>query len=259
MQPAILLKNKLNSESPVLGILISNHLWNELIEVAMLAGLDYVIIDREHFGHDANAVADACRLGRVANFPILLRPSRTDAASIREAMDLGPCGLLLPMIESAQQLDEVQQGAFLPPRGGRRPGGHGNRWLKQFNYEDFKTGVEDNLIVMPQIESPLGLENAHAIASHPLTTALAIGPYDLACRLGCAWNPDHPSLRSAIDRLSQIATDAGKPFWMIGDGPKLLARGYRFLCIAEPIGLLQASLTGLVKSIRDLPGKLPEL
>ena len=250
MQPAILLKSKLSSSAPVLGILVTNHLWNELIEISIVSGLDYVIIDREHFAHDVNAVADACRLGRLANFPVLLRPARTDEASIREAMDLGPCGLLLPMVESAEQLDEVQRGALLPPRGGRRPGGPGNRWLRQFNYDDFKTGVEEHLIVMPQIESPRGLENAAEIAAHPLTTALAIGPYDLACRLGCAWNPDHPDLLAAIDRLKDIAERAGKPFWMIGDGSKWLARGCRFLCIGEPSGFLQASLANLVKSIR---------
>lgn len=251
MQPAIALKNKLNSDQPVLGILITNHLWCELIEIALLSGLDYVIVDREHFPHDASTVAEACRIGRLSNFPILLRPLRTDEASIREAMDLGPCGLLLPMIETPEQLDEVQSGVYLPPRGRRRPGGHGNRWLKQFNYDDFKNGVEDDLIVLPQIESPLGLQHASAIASHPLTTALAVGPYDLSCRLGCAWNPDHPDLREAIDRLSEVAAAAGKPFWMIGDGQKLLARGFRFLCIAESSGFLQASLTNFVRTIRS--------
>ena len=148
-------------------------------------------------------------------------------------------------------MDEVQRGALLPPRGGRRPGGPGNRWLSQFNYDDFKSGVEEHLIVMPQIESPRGLEHAAEIAAHPLTTALAIGPYDLACRLGCAWNPDHPDLLAAIDRLKDIAERAGKPFWMIGDGSKWLARGCRFLCIGEPSGFLQASLANLVKSIRE--------
>ncbi len=251
MQPASILKKKLASPTPVLGILVTNHLWGELIELAMLAGLDYVIIDREHFAHDVENVANACRIGRLANFPVLVRPAQTDAASIREAMDLGPCGLLLPMVESAEQLDAVQQGAFLPPRGGRRPGGHGNRWLKQFNYEDFKREVEDDLIVMPQIESPQGLSNAKAIAAHPLTTALAIGPYDLSCRLGCAWRPDDPALRGAIDQLRAVAESEGKPFWMIGDGNKLAAQGHRFLCIAEPIGLLQTSLNQLVKAVHS--------
>ena len=250
MLPAALLKNKLATQKNVLGILITNHLWGELIEVAMLAGLDYVIVDREHFAHDVDSVANACRLGRFANFPILLRPARTDAAAIREAMDLGPCGLLLPMVESVDQMDEVQQGAWLPPRGGRRPGGHGNRWLKQFNYEDFKTGVEDDLIIIPQIESPLGIRQAAAIAAHPLTTALGIGPYDLSCRLGCAWKPENAELRGSIEQLRAVAASVGKPFWMIGDGVKLTGEGHQFLCIAEPIGLLQATLSNLVKTIQ---------
>lgn len=252
MPPAALLRKKLSSQESVLGILITNHLWLELIEISMESGLDYVIIDQEHFSHDCTAVADCCRLGRMTGFPVLLRPARTDAAAVRLAMDLGPCGLLLPMIESAAQLDEVRDGAWLPPRGGRRPGGHGNRWVRQFQYEDFRSGVEDDLIILPQVESPAGLENAAGIAGHALTTALAVGPYDLSCRLGCPGVPDDSRIVQAISHLRDTAQQAGKPFWMIGDGPTLRAQGHRFLCLGEPIGLLQRSLTALVGSVRRI-------
>ena len=78
MQPAIELKNKLARSEPVLGILAIDHLWLELVEVAIHAGLDYLIVDTEHQSRDGAFVADVCRLGRVANFPVLLRPQRTD-------------------------------------------------------------------------------------------------------------------------------------------------------------------------------------
>jgi 4-hydroxy-2-oxoheptanedioate aldolase len=251
MQPAIELKRKLLNSRQVLGVLITNHLWLELIEIAIDSGLDYVIVDGEHLDHGATHVADACRVGRLANFPVLIRPPRSDAHSVRIAMDLGPCGLLLPMVESARQLDDVRDGAYLPPRGNRRPGGPGNSWLSRFDYEEFKSGVEDHLIVLPQVESPLGVSQAAEIAAHPLTTALAVGPYDLATRLGCAWQPDHPDHKQAISQLRAAAEAAGKPFWMIGDGPQLARQGFRFLCIAEPSSLLRQSLTRLVADVRE--------
>ena len=157
MQPAIRLKERLNGSDPVLGILITNHLWLELIEISQLAGLDYVIIDGEHFDHGSSLIADACRLGRMSGFPVLYRPPSTEPGDLRLAMDLGPCGLLLPMVESAGQLDQVEKWCSLPPRGERRPGGPGNRWVQSFNQEDFESEVEEHLIVIPQIESPEGL------------------------------------------------------------------------------------------------------
>ena len=250
MQPAIKLRHAISGNKPVIGILLSNHIWLELIEVCREAGLDYVIIDSEHLQHDVQQIADACMLGRMTNFPVLLRPATTDAASIRMAMDLGPCGLLLPMIETAEQLDEVTRGAYMPPRGGRRPGGPGNRWLKQFSYETFKSNVEDHLIVIPQIESAAGLRNAREIANHPITTALGIGPFDLSAGLGVCWEPQHPVFQRALTELRAAADDARRPMWMIGDPAALLREGYHFVCMGDPVGLLQAALTNVIANAR---------
>jgi 2-keto-3-deoxy-L-rhamnonate aldolase RhmA len=250
MRPAIALTEKLERRQLTLGALLSQALSFELIEIAIESGLDYVIVDAEHFDHGARRIAEVCALGRRAGFPVLLRPARTDADSIRVAMDLGACGLLLPTIESAEQLDGVREGAYLPPRGKRRPGGPGNRWLRQYDYASFKAEVEDHLIIIPQVESLMGLENADAIAAHPLTTALGVGPYDLSAQLGVCWEPQHARLCEAIRTLRRSADRAGKPFWMIGDPGQLVAEGHRFVCLGDPMALLQATLSRLVAELR---------
>ena len=122
MQSAINLKQKLDARQLTLGALITNHLWLEMIEIAQYAGLDYVIVDLEHTDHGGPLVTDACRLGRMTDFPVLVRPARTDRESVRLASDAGACGVLLPMIESVEQLDEACSGLLMPPRGERRPG-----------------------------------------------------------------------------------------------------------------------------------------
>jgi 2-keto-3-deoxy-L-rhamnonate aldolase RhmA len=110
MESARLLRSKLQSAELTLGLMVTQHLWLELIEIARFAGFDYLIIDLEHINHGDVLVADACRLGRLANFPILVRPPCSDAEHVRLAMDLGPCGLLLPMVESVAQVEDIQKG-----------------------------------------------------------------------------------------------------------------------------------------------------
>ena len=255
MEPARRLRHRIENNQLTLGMLISFHLSMELIEIAIKTGLDYVIVDSEHLDHGQAAMADACSMGRVADFAVLVRPAATDFDTVHQIMDLGPAGLLLPMVETAEQLDSVRDGIYMPPRGKRRPGGPGNRWLEdRFNYADFKAVVEDHLIIVPQIESPLGLEQADAIAAHPITTALGIGPYDLSARLGVCWEPDHPKNVAALERIRQAATAAGKPNWVIGDGRQRIEQGFHFLCIAEPSMMLQTALTQLVVDLRG-PGK----
>ncbi len=251
MESARILREKIADENRVTtGILCTFHFWPGLVEMAMKAGLDYLIIDLEHLTFDAAMVAEACAIGRRQDFPILVRPPAAEFTPMRLAMDLGPCGLLVPMVESGETMRVVQDAVYLKPRGRRRPGGPGNHWVGDVNYETWKATVEDNLVILPQIESRLGLENVDAIAGHPLTTAIAVGPYDLSADLGVCWDPSAEVLRSALDRIREAGRDAGKGMWMIGDGPRLAAEGYRFLCLTEPTMFLQAKLTELNAAAR---------
>lgn len=243
MQPAAELKRRIFSGELTAGILVTDHLWPQLVEIAKAAGLHYLIIDCEHQPHSAEMVALVCATGRLAGFPVLIRPSQTNEAAVRAALDLGPCGLLLPSVESAAHLDAVREAAWLPPRGNRRPGGPGNRWVREFNYDGFRTGVEEHLIVIPQIETPAALERAQEIAAHELTTALGIGPFDLSAQLGiCGAPPDHPQMQAALATWRAAADTVGKPTWMIGAGSRLVAMGFRFICIGEPSNLLTVAL-----------------
>ena len=245
------LRKKLGGSQLVLGVLVTDHLWPGLIELSRNAGLDYVIVDAEHFDHGGQLLADACSLGRLIDFPVLLRPPSIESTVLRRAMDLGPCGLLLPMVESPEQMDAVCNSVYLPPRGQRRPGGPSIRWVRKTDYDSFRRDVEDDLIVIPQVENPRGLENAGTIAAHPLVTALGVGPFDLSARLGICGDAAHPLLQEAHQQLRRAAEAAGKPVWTIGDGATMIDRGFRFICVGEPSWLLEAALGRMVHSLRN--------
>lgn len=251
MKAAQILRDKINSGKPTIGVLCTFHFWIDFIEQARNAGLDYVIIDLEHLTHDHEKVASACAIGRMIDFPILIRPPETQYNPIRMAADLGPCGFLLPQVRSVATLDEARDALYMPPRGKRRPGGPGNRWVPNYNYSTWKTEQEDQWIVLPQIESLEGLANVDAIARHELTTAMAVGPYDLSAGLGVCWNPDDPKLQDALQKIRNAGKAAGKNMWMIGDGATNLKRGYTLLCIAEPVLLLENVLNTTVTGLRS--------
>ena len=251
MKPAAVLRKKIGTADPVLGLLATFHFWPGLVEIAIEAGFDYLIIDLEHLTHNAEAVADACAFGRRVGFPILIRPPSAEFTPVRLAMDLGPCGLLVPYVETAEALDEVRDAVYMKPRGRRRPGGPGNAWVKDYNYSTWKSDVEDHLIILPQIESKLALKNVDAIVRHELTTAIAIGPYDLSADLGVCWQPNHPLLADAYARVRKAGLAAGKNTWVVGDGPTLLAQGFNFICLTESTMYLKAVLTKLVSTARQ--------
>ncbi len=250
MKAARILRQKIAEKRPTIGVIVIDHLWQGLVEICMNAGADFMILDGEHADHGGVALSNAFAMGRTLDFPMLYRPGRTDAAGIRLALDLGPCGLMLPMIDRPAQLDEVRDAIYMPPRGRRRPGGAGNRWPKSFQYADWKQDVEDDLLILPQIESPEGVENAESIARHEVTTHLASGPYDLSARLGVCWDPEAPALVAALSRAHDAARRCGKTLMTVGPAALIRRLGLHFYVVAEPSSLLEAKLKELVAESR---------
>ncbi|WP_298865633.1 aldolase/citrate lyase family protein [uncultured Gimesia sp.] len=251
LTPAKHLKELLATEKPVIGLMATDHVWPLLVEVCQKSGLDYLVVDSEHGDFSDELVSQICQIGRLANFPVLVRTISCEPTVIRRTMDLGPCGILLPCVESAAQLDMVQEAALMPPRGRRRPGGKGNYWQKNFQYETWKTEFEEHLIVIPQIESQLGVDNVDSIAAHPLVTALGLGPYDLSADLGCCWNPEREEFQKALDCVKAAADAVGKKVWAGTDVSALQAKGYTFLWIGTATSVLASALTQIVQEVRD--------
>ena len=242
MKPARRIVDNVDNGILTTGVLLTDQLFPEMVEYCSLSGLDYLIIDREHGPFGDQLTARVCALGRMTDFAVLLRPIDCTYATIRRSIDLGPCGFLLPSIESTDDLDAVRDAIWMPPRGSRRPGGAGNYWVSDFFAETWKAEVEDDFIVVPQIETPTGLENAEAIAAHEIVTAIGIGPYDLSQSIGVNFQPDHPRFVEAVAHIRRAGEKAGKTMWRIGDGPTLAAAGSHFICMGEAMGHLKGAL-----------------
>jgi 4-hydroxy-2-oxoheptanedioate aldolase len=251
MKPAQKLRAAINSDQLVTGLLLTDHIWPQMVESCQRAGLDYIIVDCEHGPHDLEMIARVCQIGRLLDFPVLIRPISCNYDHVRKIMDLGPCGLMLPAVDSVDQLEQLREAIHMPPRGRRRPGGLGNYWINDFNYGTWKEQVEDELIILPQIETVVGLNNVESIAAHDLVTAIAIGPYDLSAELGCCYDTSAEVWNNAIERIREAGRAAGKNMWMIGDGPTWAARGFNFLCIGEPISMIGQTMAGAVNASRQ--------
>ncbi len=248
------LKEKLTTDELVIGLMATDHAWPFLVEICQTSGLDYLVIDSEHGDFSDELVSHICQVGRLANFPVLVRTISCEMSILRRVIDLGPCGILLPCVESEGQLNQVQQAIQMPLRGRRRPGGMGNYWLSDYQYETWKSEFEDHFIVIPQIESKIGVDNVTTIAAHPIVTALGLGPYDLSADLGCCWNPEDENFTNALSRVKSAADSVNKKVWAGCDGPALRDQGYTFLWVGTATSVLTDALNQTVEIIRHTNG-----
>jgi 2-keto-3-deoxy-L-rhamnonate aldolase RhmA len=144
----------------------------------------------------------------------------------------------------------VRDAVYLPPRGKRRPGGMGNYWMRDVHYSNWRDEFEANFVVIPQIETRVGVQNVPAIAAHALTTAVGLGPYDLSADMGCCWEPDNAEHKRAIETIREASEAAGKPVWIGCDAHRLRAEGYSFLWIGSVSGLLLDGFAANVEALR---------
>jgi 2-keto-3-deoxy-L-rhamnonate aldolase RhmA len=250
LKPAADLKKKLDTQEPVIGLMATDQAWPFLVEICKNSGLDYLVVDREHGAFSDELVSHLCQVGRLMDFPVLVRAVSCEMSVVRRIVDLGPSGLLLPCVESTDELDQVQQAVQMPPRGRRRPGGMGNYWQSNYHSQTWKSDFEDHFIVIPQIESQAGVTNAVVIAAHPLVTAMGLGPYDLSADLGCCWDLQQPEFIQALAQVKAAADQAGKKVWAGTDAVALQKLGYTFLWIGTVTSTLTHALSESVQKIR---------
>ncbi len=215
---------KLAAGEVPIGVLGTDAVHESHIELLQEAGYDFLMFDGEHGDFPSDRISSICRIGRLTGFPVILRTFCT-YEHIRRALDLGSLGVILPMVDTAEQVDTIRRAAFMPPIGERGPGGHGNHHVSDYRRETWAE-LEEQLAIIPMIETPGALQNL-SIFDQPWVTACLVGPYDFLMSHGMDltnfYQPggSHESIvRRAIDGCVAI----GKPCGTVVANAKMAVR-----------------------------------
>jgi 2-keto-3-deoxy-L-rhamnonate aldolase RhmA len=178
-----------------------------IVEIARLAGFDWLWIDGEHGRFNEVSAATACAVNS-SGPPTFVRLPDRSATSIKRFLDIGCDGIILPQVSSAAEVDEIARAALYPPRGERSVGiaraqGYGTRFEECLHSQDYA--------IVVQIESAAGVRNAEAIVGHAAVDAVVIGPYDLSGSLGIPGKVEAPQVVESIARVQAVCKNAGKP------------------------------------------------
>lgn len=211
-------------------------------------GFHWLAVDMEH-GAASVDQAVACMLAaeRHACVPFARLPS-ADPYLARRLLDGGARGLIVPVVESAEEFHGFTRHCLYPPKGRRGVGLHrANRWGDDF--EDYLGGPPP--VLVPQIETAQGVAAAAAIAALEEVDALFLGPYDLSADLGVAGRFDEAVFREAVTSVRGAAATAGKATGIHQVAPDakaleaVLAEGHRFVACATDIIAMRAALAPL--------------
>jgi 2-keto-3-deoxy-L-rhamnonate aldolase RhmA len=165
---------------PVLGTWVKIPA-TEISELVALAGFDFVVIDLEHSPMNLETASQLISTATLSGMAPLVRVPGHDTALAQRLLDAGAEGIVVPHVDTVGQARAVVAGTRFPPLGSRGVGStsRAGQWGAMSREEYLRFGQEE-VVVIAQIESAVGVRNAGAIAALDGIDALLIGSADLA-------------------------------------------------------------------------------
>lgn len=221
-------------------------------EIAATLGLDWVCIDLEHGHIDFKEVLEHTRAASGSETTVLVRVPRIAKDVVKRVLDIGVAGVLLPLVESAADVELGFRYARYPPRGIRGIGGErAVRWGLEL--DEYLSTANDEVLVIPLIETVQAAAGISEILSLDGLEAVFFGPADLSASAGHIGLWEGPGIADEISRIRLLAEEKGISSGVVArsrdDALMRRDQGFRMIGLGSDAGML----------IRDLRSTLADL
>ena len=204
------------------------------VESLRYTGLDYVIVDTEHTPAGIESAAAQIAAAPGAGLTALARANEISRTAVLRLLDVGAQGVVVPCVETVEEVRELVQYAKYTPLGNRgfcptRDGGWG--------YAPHAASIPDHMgtcnretLLLPQCETVGCLEHIEEITAMDGVDGIFVGPFDLSIALGRPGEFDAPEVHAAILRAQTACRRHGKLSMIFTGGPaasrQRFAEGY---------------------------------
>ena len=145
-------------EKPLGGVLIQFSDSPAVLYVAKQSGLDFVLYDCEHGIIPYEKLHDLMLCGNALDLPSIVRVPELSRAWVSRILDFGGSGVMVPMMESAEQARKLADWAKYPPLGRRSySGGAHTGYASSGNHSFHMQEDNQRTIAIAQIETVEGI------------------------------------------------------------------------------------------------------
>jgi 4-hydroxy-2-oxoheptanedioate aldolase len=206
------LRTKLETGVPVLGTVM--YTWSPVVmELAGLAGMDFVRIDNEHAWRQDSSAEQLMRAAHLMDVVPIMRVDRENPYLIRKALEIGAGGVLVPDVQDAKETEAIVKASKFPPYGTR--GYSGQNWSGGWGCRAGKAWVEwsnTQPMIGVMIENTHAVQNIDSILQVEGLDFILFGPADYSMSLGLGSpQKDHPQVQEGILKTIEAAKKAGIP------------------------------------------------
>lgn len=224
-------------------------------EIVAGSGCDWVLLDAEHSPNGLESVL--AQLYAMSAYPVapLVRPPSGDTVTIKQFLDLGAQNLLIPMVDSAEQAEQIVRAVRYPDgsaAGGVRGVGSALARSARWNrVEGYLGRASETISLTVQIESAAAVADVERIVAVDGVDAIFVGPSDLAASMGLLGEQGHPDVVDNVLRAIRAGVAAGKPVgvnaFVPADAERYIAAGASFVAVGADVAILARQTEALVE------------
>ena len=211
-QPLIInhAKEKLNAGDPIFGINIFEALTPSVVKIAANLGFDMLMVDAEHALTDDSRLSTFLTLVRDNGMAPVVTVIAPERALVSRVLDAGAMGIILSHSETPEQMEELVSWVKYAPEGVRGLAMGANAGYDSSNIARYCREANEATLILPKIESPLGVKNAGDILDVEGIDGAVFGPGDLSAKMGHHGQWEHPDVLDAINSVVDAAITRGK-------------------------------------------------
>jgi 2-keto-3-deoxy-L-rhamnonate aldolase RhmA/quercetin dioxygenase-like cupin family protein len=237
-------RKKLAADEPVYGLWITLESAS-LSEMAVALGLDWVVVDAEHGHFDWKEILEHVRAAVRSDTVVLVRVADLNAGLIKRALDIGADGIVIPWIETAEQLTQAVAFATFPPEGIRGIGAErATAWGQCF--VEHTQEANENVLVIPIVESVTGGRNIQKLLQVGGVEVVFVGPADYSSTAGFRGQWEGPGVAKELLAIKDTVRAHGKHCGVVATSHENLIerrlQGFRMLGLGKDTGMFLRSL-----------------
>ncbi|MDG2126919.1 MAG: aldolase/citrate lyase family protein [Fuerstiella sp.] len=235
---------QLARDEPVCGLWVTLESAS-VTEMAVALGLDWVVIDAEHGHLGWKDINEHVRAALRSDTVLLIRLAERSTSLTKRALDIGADGIVIPWMETAEELREAVRDCRYPPEGRRGIGGErATVWGQCFTQHTAESN--DNVMVVPLIESVGAIPNVAEMCEVDGIDVFFFGPADFSATAGFRGQWEGPGIAEQILKLKDMIKSAGRHCGLLATSidnlNERIEQGFRMPGLGADTGLLCRSL-----------------
>ncbi|MBP1843731.1 4-hydroxy-2-oxoheptanedioate aldolase [Rhizobium petrolearium] len=228
-------------------------------EIAGTAGFDWLVIDGEHGPNDLRSIVAQLQALSASPSEVVVRPPMGETWFIKQLLDIGARTLLVPMVDSASEAEELVRAVRYPPKGVRGVGAAVAR-ASGFNaIPDYAETAADEICLIVQAETMAAIRDLENIAAIDGVDGIFIGPADLSADMGYLGRMEAPEVQEVIDKAIVTIVKAGKAAGILTFSESLnrhyLDLGASFVAVGADVTEFSGALKALAARYGRATGK----